>query len=799
MEARLTRGWLALTALLIGVAALPASAATDTFADQVALARVAMLAEPQRAIELAQAARAQIPRAASAREQLRRRATIDWLMGEGATRLGQAQRGLDLLHRARREVDASAPGSQLEADLLLSLGGALTDTGEITESLATLQRAHTLFQGLNQPRNQAKSLILIAMLYDRALDHAGALRYFDRASEATAADPGLALAIHNGRGTALCALGRHAEAVDEFAQALSIARSMRSNVTGAQLLANMADAQLRLGRLEEARVSVDHGLALSHDPAMAPIRQSLVATSAAVALRSGDVVRARTLIARRFSGVDGGRTLLADRDAHEIAYRVYTAAHDSAAALPHLVALKRLDDRATQIARSNSAALAAARFDYANQELRIAKLKADDLSRTVAFERSTAQTERTIFVVAGVAALLVVSLLAAGLLLLRRSRNEVRAANDGLAATNSELAKALRIKTEFLATTSHEIRTPLNGILGMTQVMIADAALDAATRDRLAVVHGAGVTMRALVDDILDVAKIESGRMTIEAAPIDLRTTVEDAARLWHDPAVAKGLALTVVADEAPRWVMGDDARVRQIVFNLLSNAVKFTPAGHVRLTLRTAGERVLLTVEDSGIGIAAHAHELIFESFRQADAGTTRQYGGTGLGLAICRNLARGMGGDVTVRSSEGAGATFALDIPLVPAEAPDEIAATDRVAVLVVEDNPIRRAMFATLFAPLGTVAFIAPLTAAAEIARLTPERVLLDHDVHSDVDVAALVIAAGEAPVLVLHAAGDHEARGELILAGAARVVEKPVGKRDLMNVVRDLSSRLALAAA
>ncbi|MEH3036800.1 MAG: ATP-binding protein [Sphingomonas adhaesiva] len=786
-------------ALLAVVSAVPAAAAPDTFQARIEQAKTAMLAAPERAIALAESARPQVAKAPSAPERLARQATIDWLMGEGAIRLGDPQRGLDLLHRARREVDASLPGTQLEADLLLSLGGALTDTGDITEALATLQRAHVLFQSLNQPRNQAKALILIALLYDRARDHAGALRYFDRASGATGTDPGLSMAIHSGRGVALCAMGQHAAAVDEFARALTIARAMKSNVASAQLLANMADAQLRLGQPAAAEQSVERGLALATDPAMTVIRQVLIATRANIALRRGDVGQARSLIAARFDGVDLRRTLLADRDAHEIAYRVYMAAHDDAAALPHLIALKRLDDQATEIARSNSAALASARFDYANQELRIAQLKADDLSRTVAFERSTAQTERTFFVLAALAALLVVSLLAAGLLLLRRSRDAVRAANDGLEATNSELAKALRIKTEFLATTSHEIRTPLNGILGMTQVMIADATLNEVTRDRLSVVHGAGVTMRALVDDILDVAKIETGRMTIEMAPIDLRTVLQEAAQLWRDPAAAKGLSFRVVMDEVPGWVLGDEARLRQIVFNLLSNAVKFTGAGHVALSVATSAGRLRLTVADSGIGIAPAAHEMIFESFRQADAGTTRRFGGTGLGLAICRSLARAMGGDVTVRSEEGGGATFMLDLPLVLADAPEAIVAAAPVAVLVVEDNPIRRAMFASLLSPLGRVAFADPADAAADAARIAPARVLLDHGAHPSVDVAALVAAAGPAPVMALHARGDHGAHAQLIREGATQVVEKPVEKSELVRLVGALSSRLALAAA
>lgn len=193
----------------------------------------------------------------------------------------------------------------------------------------------------------------------------------------------------------------------------------------------------------------------------------------------------------------------------------------------------------------------------------------------------------------------------------------------------------------------------------MTQVMLADAALASEQRERVEVMHGAGMTMRALVDDLLDVAKIEHGQLTLENAPFDLARTIRDASRLFDGQADAKGIGFTIDLDDCPAMVMGDAARIRQIVFNLLSNALKFTSVGRVSLVARRQSQGVSITVADSGIGIPGHKLEEIFEAFRQADASTTRQFGGTGLGLAICRRLARAMGGDVTVSSEQG-GARF-------------------------------------------------------------------------------------------------------------------------------------------
>lgn len=810
MEKGLTRRLCRALFVLLLLAAPPAAQAAGVpspdageraFAATIDTIKAEMLQDPVRAVRSASAALAVADRADDPARRATMRATALWLLGEAWSRQGAPRRALPLLRRAAQEITARAPRGHLAADIRLSEGGVLIETGRIAEALQTLQQAHDLFRDLGDQRSRAKALIVIALLYDSARDHAAALRYYGQAIEASSSDPGLSVAIYNGRGMSLIDSGRIAEAETQFARALAIARGMRSVPMEASILWNLAHAQLLLGRLDQAERGVASGMALTRNADAAGFRPLYVALAAETAFRRGDLQRARALIGERFAGVDLTKTIRNDREAHDTAYRIYRATGDDALALAHLAALKRLDDQATDIARSNGAQIAAARFDYANQELRITQLKAADLQKTVAYERRAARTQRSIFVGAGVAVALVIALLAFGIVKLRRSRDQVRAANAGLEESNAALGKALAAKTEFLATTSHEIRTPLNGILGMTQVMVADPALDPRTRERLAVVHGAGTTMRALVDDILDMAKIETGKMTIETAPMDFRATVDDAVRMWREQARAKGLAFALDLADAPGWIEGDAARLRQIVFNLLSNAVKFTAGGEVRVRAAAAGDRLRLAVTDTGIGIDPAAHELIFESFRQADAGTTRQFGGTGLGLSICRNLARGMGGDVTVASRLGAGATFTLDVPLLPAEAPD--AAPEGVALLVMERNPIQRAMYASLFAPHGTVVFaddVGDAVARARAAR--PQRVLLDSAALGEDVPAALArvaAAADGAPVSVLAPAGDPPARATWLSAGATQVIQRPIGKKSLVTAIMALSGPLVGEAA
>nr|WP_243852878.1 ATP-binding protein [Sphingomonas naasensis] len=435
----------------------------------------------------------------------------------------------------------------------------------------------------------------------------------------------------------------------------------------------------------------------------------------------------------------------------------------------------------------------AARFNYAEQQTRIQTLKAEEARRTAAFQR-------TLFISIGGATLVIIALLSFGLVTIRRSRNQVRAANVVLADTNVALEKALKAKTEFLATTSHEIRTPLNGILGMTQVMLADPKLEPETRDRIGIVHGAGVTMRSLVDDILDVAKMETGNLTVDAAPLDLGATLREVTRLWEEQARAKGLGFRLELSHAPGWIVSDAGRLRQIVFNLLSNAIKFTARGGVSLRAVAEGvgdaRRLRLVVSDTGIGIPAEKFEEIFESFRQVDAGTTRQFGGTGLGLTICRNLARALGGEISVESIEGEGAVFTVELPLIDAEAPAEAApnGASGAAMLIVDRNPIARSMLRTLLEPKASSLRFAggaeealALIAEAPVTHLLVDEATLKAGEGEPVETLQTLVVASEAAVsAVLWMKPDEATLSQLRTTGVGHIIEKPVSGAALVQV-------------
>jgi PAS domain S-box-containing protein len=293
---------------------------------------------------------------------------------------------------------------------------------------------------------------------------------------------------------------------------------------------------------------------------------------------------------------------------------------------------------------------------------------------------------------------------------------EKRAVEKALARARDEAEAANRAKSAFLANTSHEIRTPLNGMVGLAR-LARQAGLDEHRRARyLEQIDESAKALAGVISDILDLSKIEAGRLTLESLPFDLHALLESIEHGYQALAEARALSLRMtVAPDVPRRVLGDPVRVRQVLTNFLNNALKFTDRGGVRLGVKAVrGDRLRFEVQDTGPGISESVKARLFKPFSQADVSTTRRYGGTGLGLSICRELAQLMQGEVGVESAVGRGSLFWAELPL-PAtgEATLQSAFGDLDAqgspltgmqVLVVEDNPVNMMIAVALLEQWG-----------------------------------------------------------------------------------------------
>ncbi len=327
-------------------------------------------------------------------------------------------------------------------------------------------------------------------------------------------------------------------------------------------------------------------------------------------------------------------------------------------------------------------------------------------------------------------------------LLEQRSR-ELHAANFELSTVAAQLEKivewrmsqlseallraetAAKSKSEFLAVMSHEIRTPLNGVLGMAE-LLSHTDLTKEQHDQVATLKECGTSLLALINDILDLSKIDAGKMTLENEPFNLYALVDSVVNLFVPKAGEVGLKLVWRRPSGSAWVMGDATRVRQITSNLLSNAIKFTPQGGVTVEVGAEEDPVLMdrmllrvSITDTGIGLTEEQQGKIFSAFEQADSSTTRRYGGTGLGLAICKRLAEAMGGGIAVESRLGEGSTFVLsweaqraqeaasvsaEAAPSPAPSPATAVSTEPLSILVAEDNSVNQKLILKLLEKLG-----------------------------------------------------------------------------------------------
>ena len=369
---------------------------------------------------------------------------------------------------------------------------------------------------------------------------------------------------------------------------------------------------------------------------------------------------------------------------------------------------------------------------------------------------------------------------------------ELEAARDKANAANDA-------KSNFLGVISHELRTPMNGVLGAAQLLSA-TRLETTQREYLSIIRNSGDNLLSLLNDILDMTKIEAGKMNFEVVDIVIEGLNKRITGPFEAQAEAKGLTfVTTVEGEIPTVVRGDPLRVCQVVQNLLSNAVKFTEAGEIHYLVRghrVSDQRVRFefVVQDSGAGIAASDLERLFMPFTQVDTSSTRRFGGTGLGLTIARRMANIMGGDITVTSKLAEGSCFTLEIeaevvewakPVAAAEVHAEIEGGESLRVLVVEDHPVNRMILEAWMSSASHVTSTAENgQIAVDIAKDQPfDLIIMDVNmpVMDGLTATRMIREGGQnagTPIVVLSASARHEDHEAGLQAGADAYLNKPI---------------------
>lgn len=820
------RAWknISLAAVLIVFStffALPASAlqAGDTPDALLDQAQATLVSDTEAGLRLARRAEAAERASPQPRAEVLLRAA--WLEGEALFRLGRLDQAAAHLSEAIEQTPATK--SDIYGKLLIASGRVARSRGDNGLALKSFQDAFSVFSETDNRRYMAIALQSVGTLYTNARQYERAIEYDERAAAIYPDDAMIRIASLNNRGNAFRQLRRFGEARVLLSEAIATEAVQSIPSLAVRIYTNLSLVELDAGNIRGAENAVENIKRLTANGTTERIPLVASTVEAKLEVEQGNPRQGAEVLDRAFAGIDITETGEEAREAHELAYEVYSAADRPRAALSHLEAFKRLNDIERNIAASANLAIMNAEFELSNKELEIANLRSERLEADVALIKARRQQEQ---VIAAAIILLAIAISAFFIWqtmqssrvrrITERLNRELEGVNQKLRRSNIELEKANSAKTEFLATTSHEVRTPLNAVINLTAAVLDGTDKDTDAYEKLSTALKSAEHLHEIVSDVLDVARFEGKRVKAHITEVDLPDTVVDVVNLWRPKADAKGLIFETDLDIRCDRFQTDEKLLRQLLSNLLSNAIKFTNQGTVKLVIDGGIDTPLkIEVSDTGIGIAKEDQRVIFESFRQVEATGTRNFGGTGLGLAICKQIAELLGGKLSVDSTVGEGSTFRVSLP-VSASAnrptteakpvPEEVFNVDETLsglnVLAAEDNAVNamviQAILKTKVKALtivenGLEAVNAVIDGNFDVVLMDKQMPVMD-GVEATRRIRALDGKAAQTPVIAVTADAFSAARDELIRAGADDYLSKPIKPEDLKrSIVTTLGKR------
>ena len=639
-----------------------------------------MMADPKAALKIAQQAEAIAQAQPNSPRKSEAVATGLWLEGEAFTRINQTDDARIAIEHAVALADGDGKTTRLDGDLALTQGRWADATGNFAVALKSYHRAHDIFAHLGIARYQSIALQGLGSIYDKAHDFDHMITYYRRASQVYSEDPALELSAANNTGYALQQLGRYDEAITDYGRALKIATVLDSPLLEARILTNLAVVQAKRHLFADAETSARRALTLlgpKDEYGWAPF---VWGVKAEIEYERGRLDAAASDLERAFRGVDLKTTITAFRDMHQIAFNVYRAKGNYALALAHLEAFKRLDDQGRSLSASANLALMGAQFDFATQQFEIEHLQSEQLKRDISLRESRAAMQTVIFAALLLAGLLVIVWIGWQNLQARRHRKELTKTlgeRDVEIERRTEVEAKLRFamlaaeranlaKSHFLANMSHELRTPLNAIIGFSEIMTLGVLPPPKNQEYAADINTSGRKLLAVLNDILDMARIDAGSVTLDESDIRLGDVVDRSIALLDCEAPGHGKTIHVADENRDVLVRGDERRLRQILVNLLSNAVKFTGKdGSIDVRFEMAADGVDLIVSDNGVGIPGDKLGDVMDAFGQVESAYARSHGGVGLGLPIVKSLVQLHGGTFTLQSTVGHGTTARVHLP--------------------------------------------------------------------------------------------------------------------------------------